>query len=138
RLERKLPLEPLEPRHLLALSADVVDDIVTFTGDGTANSLFLRENGGNLEWSTDNTTFSADLDTDLQGIQTRMLSQLTSIVVSLGGEDDLLSVDHDGAFPPIFYDGGNEGTAGDTATLTDNGEHTWAIVATQPLALAVD
>src|SRR5690606_8827874 len=40
--------------------------------------------------------------------------------------------------PTTFSVGRNDGTAGETATLTDNSEHTWAIVASQPLTLAVD
>ncbi|MCR9292160.1 MAG: hypothetical protein NXI32_05540, partial [bacterium] len=68
RLNRVLTAEPLESRQLLAVSADLAGNAVNFLSTG--EKVYLRTaTSGLLEWSTDKSSWTTDLDSNTSGNQ---------------------------------------------------------------------
>ncbi len=111
-------LELLERRVLLSITPSLIGSAVTFTGTGTGpNNLWLEDSGGNLEFSTtgsDASDYSADLDPTTPGVQSILVSAISTINVTLGGGASTLNLDD-----TITTD-----LLTDTATLTDNADST--------------
>ena len=84
--KRHMFMEPLEPRMMLSISALLDENKATFIGDNADDQLWLRVgDGGQLEFSSDGTVYSADLI----GGQLDVTAE-SSIDVNLGGGADTL------------------------------------------------
>src|SRR5260221_1081373 len=68
---------------------------VSFYGTASADTLYLRVNGGQLEFSATGIpdSYTSDLDPNTPGIQPLTITAATRITVNLGGGDDPLTLD---------------------------------------------
>ena len=89
---RRLLMEPLEERQLLAVTPSLQDDTTAaFVGDSTADSLYLRADpAGVLEFSE--TGVDGSYSQDLGGGQTLTITPSSLITVDLAGGNDALVI----------------------------------------------
>ena len=120
----------LERRVLLAITATLSGSAVTFTGTGD-NNLWLKDDGaGNLDFSTDGSTYSNHLSVSPSGTQPILVSAISTISVNLGGNGSTLFLD-DTITTDLLTD---PATLTDTATSSDtfslaggSNNHTWTL-----------
>jgi hypothetical protein len=113
----------------LAVNVSLLGNTVSFTGDGSNDSLYLRVNPSNdLEFSNDGVNFSSDLSA-AGGVQALNISQNTLIDIALGDGADSLFIDRSlntsltGAKGRLDYSGGT----GEDSIYGANVDNTWVL-----------
>ena len=128
---KSIAFEELENRVLLSITPTKSGTTVTFsdTPQEAQLQLTLRVDHGNLEYSTDGTTFSADLDLTTPGTQSALLTNLTSISVNLVGGHETLSLED--SLTTALLTGStmlsDTGAASDTVATPGSNDHTWTL-----------
>ncbi|HSU68754.1 MAG TPA: M10 family metallopeptidase C-terminal domain-containing protein, partial [Tepidisphaeraceae bacterium] len=88
------PVEALERRVMLSITPVLSGTTVTFTGDSAADHLYLQADTNNvLQFSTDGTLYTSDLDPSTSGIQSLTVDPSAVINVGLGGGTNVLTLD---------------------------------------------
>ncbi|MGO9922562.1 MAG: beta strand repeat-containing protein, partial [Isosphaeraceae bacterium] len=134
---RPIAFEELENRVLLSITPTISGTTVTFSDNTPGDQLTLAVNDGNLEYSTNGTTFSDEFDS-ATGTQTVLLSSLTSIEVDLVGGQETLSLED--SLTTALLTGStvltDTGVASDTLATPGSNEHTWTL--NSPTSVTLD
>jgi hypothetical protein len=103
-LARRLLMEGLEDRRLLALTPLLDGTNLSFNeGGGAHDTLVLRVNGeGLIEYSTNGTDFTTDLNSQIAGVQTLAAADLTSLSITDGAGNDLIDLSDPSLNPANF------------------------------------
>src|SRR5947207_54669 len=90
---QSVTMEPLEPRLLLSVSPVLVGTAATFSQDLlTSDALYLRSTTGQMQWSTDGSTWSNDFDLGTSGTQTLSATGGVTITSHVAGNVHLESI----------------------------------------------
>ena len=126
-LER-FEVELLERRVLLAITATLSGSAVNFAGTGN-NNLWLKDNSGDIAFSTDGSNYSTGLSVSPSGTQSILLSAVSTINVNLGASstlylDDTITTDLQSDTATLT----DTAVASDTVSLSGgSNDHTWTI-----------
>src|SRR5436305_1982692 len=93
-LQPARPVESLERRLLMSITAALSGSAVTFNGTSADEHLYLKVDASNaLQFSTDGTSYSSDLDASTSGVQSLTVTSAASITVTLGTGNNILTID---------------------------------------------